>query len=102
LACTVSHAQLRQYFWDEDNRLSSVVDGGGRHTTSFIYDAAGERVVKQGRGGDSITIGQWLNLKGPIAATKRIYAGETRLASKLLPPLVLLPSGNVAAAARGG
>jgi hypothetical protein len=24
----------------------------------FLYDAAGERVVKQGRGGDSITIGQ--------------------------------------------
>jgi RHS repeat-associated protein len=84
--CTVSHNQLRQYFWDEDNRLTSVVDGGGRHTTSFLYDAAGERVVKQGRGGDSITVGQWFNAKGSIAATKHVYAGETRLASKLLPP----------------
>lgn len=84
--CSATHAQLRQYFWDEDNRVTDIVDGGGQNTTKFLYDAAGDRVVKQGGGGNSITIGQWFNLKGPIAATKHIYAGETRIAAKLLPP----------------
>ncbi|MGB8931333.1 MAG: RHS repeat-associated core domain-containing protein, partial [Anaeromyxobacteraceae bacterium] len=84
--CQVDHDHLRELSWNEENRLTSVVEGGGRHVTSFLYDAAGQRVVKQGRGGDSITIGQFFNLKGKIAATKHVFAGETRLASKLLPP----------------
>ncbi|WP_242393019.1 RHS repeat-associated core domain-containing protein [Anaeromyxobacter oryzisoli] len=84
--CTVDHDHLRELFWNEENRLTAVIEGGGRHVTSFLYDAAGERIVKQGRGGDSITIGQFFNLKGKTAATKHVFVGETRLASKLLPP----------------
>ncbi len=84
--CTVDHDHLRQLFWNEENRLTAVIEGGGRHVTRFLYDAAGERIVKQGRGGDSITIGQFFNLKGKVAATKHVFVGETRLASKLLPP----------------
>ncbi|MGB8930852.1 MAG: RHS repeat-associated core domain-containing protein, partial [Anaeromyxobacteraceae bacterium] len=84
--CQVDHDHLRELSWNEENRLTSVVEGGGRHVTSFLYNAAGQRVVKQGRGGDSITIGQFFNLKGRIAATKHVFVGETRLASKLLPP----------------
>ncbi len=84
--CTVDHDHLRELFWNEENRLTAVVEGGGRHVTRFIYDAGGDRVVKQGRGGDSITIGQFFNLKGKVAATKHVFVGETRLASKLLPP----------------
>jgi RHS repeat-associated protein len=82
----VDHDHLKELSWNEENRLTAVVEGGGRHVTSFLYDAAGQRVVKQGRGGDSITIGQFFNLKGKIAATKHVFVGETRLASKLLPP----------------
>ena len=84
--CSVDHDRLRELFWNEENRLAAVVQGGGRHVTRFLYDAAGERIVKQGRGGDSITIGQFFNLKGKVAATKHVFVGETRLASKLLPP----------------
>jgi RHS repeat-associated protein len=84
--CDVTSDHLRTYSWTEENRLDRVVDGGGRNVTRFIYDAGGDRVVKLGRGGESITIGQFWSLKGRRAATKHIFAGSTRLASKLLPP----------------
>ncbi len=84
--CSVNHDHYREYHWTEDNRLASVIDGGGKSVTRFLYDAAGERLVKYGTGGASITVGQFFNLKGRTAATKHIFAGTTRLASKLLPP----------------
>jgi len=84
--CSVNHDHYREYGWTEDNRLASVIDGGGRSVTRFLYDAAGERLVKFGSGGASITIGQFFNVKGRTAATKHVFAGTARLASKLLPP----------------
>jgi RHS repeat-associated protein len=76
----------RSYAWSAENRLDHVIDGGGRNITRFLYDAGGDRVVKLGRGGEGITIGQFWSLKGRRAATKHVFAGATRLASKLLPP----------------
>ncbi len=84
--CTQRPSHLRRFYWTEENRLDAVIDAGGRHITKFFYDAAGERIAKLGRGGESITVGQFWALKGRRAATKHIYAGTTRLASKLLPP----------------
>ncbi len=77
---------LRTYAWSAENRLDHVIDGGGGNITRFLYDAAGDRVVKLGRGGEQITVGQFWSLKGRRAATKHVFAGNTRLASKLLPP----------------
>jgi RHS repeat-associated protein len=84
--CDVSADRLRSYEWTEENRLDRVIDAGGMNVTRFIYDAGGDRVVKLGRGGESVTIGQFWSLKGRRAATKHIFAGATRLASKVLPP----------------
>lgn len=84
--CSATADHLRRFYWTDENRLDHVVDGGGRNITRFVYDAAGERVVKLGRGGESITVGQFWSLKGRRAATKHVFAGATRLASKLLPP----------------
>jgi len=84
--CDVTSDHLRTFSWTEENRLDRVVDGGGRNVTRFVYDAGGNRVVKLGRGGESVTIGQFWSLKGRRAATKHIFGGSTRLASKLLPP----------------
>jgi RHS repeat-associated protein len=84
--CKDTADHLRRFFWTEENRLDAVIDGGGQNVTSFVYDAAGERIVKLGRGGESITVGQFWALKGRRAATKHVFAGATRLASKLLPP----------------
>jgi RHS repeat-associated protein len=84
--CTTNGDHLRRYSWGEDDELLAVIDGGGWNITRFLYDANGHRVVKLGRGGESITVGQFFALKGRKAATKHVFVGETRLASKLLPP----------------
>ncbi len=85
---------LRRFYWTDENRLSAVIDGGGQNATRFIYDAAGERMVKLGRGGESITVGQFWSLKGRKAATKHVFIGATRLATKLLPPPGWQPSDS--------
>ena len=85
-ACLATGDHLRRFYWTSENRLDAVVDGGGQAMTRFVYDAAGERIAKLGRSGESITIGQFWSLKGRRAATKHIFVGATRLASKLLPP----------------
>ena len=83
--CQANSDKLRRYFWGEENELNAVIDGGGWNITRFIYDAGGQRVAKLGRGGESITVGQFFALKGRKAATKHVFIGETRVASKLLP-----------------
>jgi len=80
-----SHDHLRRYDWAEDNLLRQVVDGGGNNATRFLYDAGGQRVVKFGRGGPSLTIGQFFSVQGSHHASKHIFAGSIRLASKLIP-----------------
>jgi hypothetical protein len=74
-SCQSTSDKLWRYSWTEENRLAEAIHGGGRDITKFLYDAAGERVVKLGRGGESITIGQFWSLKGRRAATKHIFAG---------------------------
>jgi RHS repeat-associated protein len=81
-----SGAQLRRYVWTEQNWLRAVVDGGGKNETRFLYDASGQRVAKLGRSGTSLTVGQFYSTKGASIATKHIFAGETRLASKVISP----------------
>jgi RHS repeat-associated protein len=44
-----------EYFWNEDNRLMSVLDGG--LLSEYTYDAAGQRVIKSSGG----VQGTWLN-----------------------------------------
>jgi len=84
--CQSTADHLRTFGWSAENRLDQVIEGGGRNITRFLYDAGGDRVVKLGRGGEGITIGQFWSLKGRRAATKHVFAGATRLASKVLPP----------------
>ncbi|WP_242337471.1 MULTISPECIES: SpvB/TcaC N-terminal domain-containing protein [unclassified Anaeromyxobacter] len=100
-ACQANSDKLRRYFWGEENELNAVIDGGGWNITRFMYDAGGQRVVKLGRGGESITIGQFFALKGRKAATKHIFIGETRVASKLLPSPGWEPSWSEGTAVSG-
>jgi RHS repeat-associated protein len=79
-----SHDHWRRYDWTEENWLRQVTDGGG-HETRFLYDAAGQRVVKFGRGSPSVTIGQFFSVQGGHHATKHVFAGTERIASKLIP-----------------
>jgi RHS repeat-associated protein len=87
----ISHDHLRRYAWNEENWLKSVTIGGGQNVTRFLYDGRGERVVKQGHSGTTINAGQFYSLKNKVYGTKHIFAGNTRLVSKLQP---LPPSGG--------
>jgi hypothetical protein len=49
-SCGGNADHLRRFYWTEENRLAAVVDGNGASVTRFIYDAAGDRVAKLGRG----------------------------------------------------
>jgi RHS repeat-associated protein len=83
-ALPASHDHWRRYDWTEENWLRQVVDGGG-HVTRFLYDSSGDRVVKFGRGAPSLTIGQFFSVQGSHHATKHVFAGRARIASKLIP-----------------
>ena len=73
--------QNRRMVWDEDERLQSVTDNAGQPTT-FKYDGDTNRVVKKGAGGETLYINPWY-----VAAlgrnSKQIFAGTTRIATKL-------------------
>ena len=73
--------QNRRMTWDEDGRLQSVIDNAGQPTT-FKYDGDTNRVVKKNAGGETLYINPWY-----VAAlgrnSKQIFAGATRIATKL-------------------
>jgi len=96
--CGGSADGLRRFYWTDESRLAALIDGGGQNATRFIYDAGGERIVKLGRGGESLTIGQFFSLKGRKAATKHVFVGSARLASKLLPPPSWQPAATTVVA----
>ncbi|MHB1844959.1 MAG: RHS repeat-associated core domain-containing protein, partial [Deltaproteobacteria bacterium] len=81
--CQTDHDHLKAYAWDEESWLTQSVTGGGRYTR-YLYDGSGQRVVKVGDHGPEIEVGQFFTLEGKIHATKHVFAGETRLASKLI------------------
>lgn len=50
--------QQRKIMWDEENRIRSIYDNGSQH--HYIYDAAGERVLKGKSTGQRIFVnGEW-------------------------------------------
>jgi RHS repeat-associated protein len=73
--------QNRVMVWDEDDRLQSVTDNSGQPTT-FKYDDNTNRVIKKGAGGETLYVNPWY-----VAAlgrnSKQIFAGATRIVSKL-------------------
>ncbi|WP_437956878.1 SpvB/TcaC N-terminal domain-containing protein [Sorangium sp. So ce119] len=71
--------------WDEDNRLVSVRENN-QEVSRALYDGAGERRVhRHGVAGEEETayVDQHLVVRNGVVATKHIFAGETRLASKI-------------------
>ena len=72
----------RDIVWDEENRMRETRDQG--QTTSYVYDDSGQRVIKRGRQGETVYINQFYTVRNRALATKHIFAGAARLASKLL------------------
>ncbi|MBI3185121.1 MAG: hypothetical protein HYZ28_23540, partial [Myxococcales bacterium] len=90
-----SNPRVRRLGWTEENWLREVVDGG--EVTSFLYDGSGGRVVKRGKYGETTYVGQFYSVKGAAYGTKHVFAGQTRLATK-----VDFPPAQGAGASSGG
>ncbi len=71
----------RTITWNEENRVKSIADSGS--TTDFLYDDAGERAVKRGQHGESVYINRFYAVKNGDLGSKHVFAGETRIVTKL-------------------
>ncbi len=71
--------------FDEENRISFVQENG-LEQSEVLYDGAGQRAVKQANGVDQVAyFGPNLTLRDGLFSTKNIFAGSTRIASRLDP-----------------
>ena len=82
----------REIVWDEDNRIQAISDNG--HTKRYVYNDVGDRVIKRGPQGETIFVNPFFTVRNRTVATKHIYAGRSRLASKLSPGYKLEPKTN--------
>ena len=77
----VQNGTRRTITWDEENRIQAVADNG--QTQTYRYDDAGERVIKRGAQGETAYVNQFWTVRNREVVTKHIFAGGTRLVSKL-------------------
>jgi RHS repeat-associated protein len=68
--------------WDDENRIQSLFDNG--HEKTYKYDDQGERVIKRGPQGETVYVNQFFTDRPGSNGTKHVYAGKTRIASKLM------------------
>src|SRR5712691_9088385 len=72
----------RDIVWDDENRIQSVADNG--QTKTYKYDDQGQRMIKRGPQGETVYVNQFFTQRPGANGTKHVYAGTTRIASKLL------------------
>jgi RHS repeat-associated protein len=80
----------RTITWDDENRIQAVFDNG--HEKDYKYDDKGDRVIKRGPQGETVYVNQFYTQRPGATGTKHIYAGTTRIASKLVKQDT--PNGN--------
>jgi RHS repeat-associated protein len=80
----------RTIVWDEDNRIQALADQG--HVKYYKYDDQGQRIIKRGPQGETVYVNQFYTQRPGATGTKHIYAGTTRLVSKLVKQDT--PNGN--------
>src|SRR6185312_8940511 len=79
---TFGNGTSRVQVWDEEDRLRSVTDQG--HVVGqYLYNAAGVRTHSFVNGDETIYPNQYLSIKNGSFFTEHIYAGDTRIASKV-------------------
>ncbi len=71
----------RTIIWNEENRVKSIADSGS--ATEFLYDDSGERAVKGGGGNETVYLNRFYSLKNGDLGSKHIFAGETRVCTKI-------------------
>ena len=72
----------RTITWDEENRIQSIYDNGQEKT--YKYNDTGERVIKRGPQGETVYVNQYFVIRNKEIGTKHVYAGTTRVVSKLM------------------
>jgi RHS repeat-associated protein len=68
--------------WDDEYRIRSIFENGQEMT--YKYNDQGERVIKRGPQGETVYVNQYYTIRNRTVGTKHIWAGDTRLASKLV------------------
>jgi len=68
--------------WNEENRITRILDQGKE--TVFRYDDAGTRIVKSGKYGETVYVDANYSIRNGEVASKHIFAGSTRIATKLV------------------
>src|SRR5262249_7443363 len=68
--------------WGDDGHIQSISDNG--HELSYKYNDVGERVVKRGPQGQTVYVNPYFTIRNGELGTKQIFAGSTRVASKLV------------------
>ena len=79
---TVS-GQRRTIVWDDENRIQEINDPG--NTAWYAYNDQGQRKIKRGRYGETVYVNQFLTVRDGALATMHVYAGNSRVVSKLKP-----------------
>ncbi len=77
----VSPNLTRTMEWDEENRVRSLSDGGS--TSEYLYDDAGQRVLKRTSQGETVYVNQFFTVRNGTIITKHIFAGSDRIATKV-------------------
>ena len=72
----------RSIVWDEENRIQSLFDNG--HEKTYKYDDQGQRIIKRGPQGETVYVNQYFTIRNREVGTKHVYAGTSRLASKMM------------------
>ena len=73
---------VEHLIWDDDNRLVQVTGMGANQRN--VFDAAGLRVLRHGRG-DTIFSSQYFEYDNAKTGTKHVFAGSMRVAAVLAP-----------------
>lgn len=67
--------------WDEENRIQRIIDNGNEKT--YKYNDAGERVIKDSAQGETVYVNQFFVIRNGSVASKHVFAGSSRIVSKL-------------------
>jgi len=78
-----TNGKRRDLKWSAENRLQEVHKHG--NIQKYTYNADGERIKKEGNNGESIYVNQFYHVRNSLLSFKHIYAGNTRIATKVVP-----------------
>ncbi len=77
-----ANGQQQTIAWDEENRIQILSNNGME--TDYVYDDAGDRVIKRGALGETVYVNQYFTIRNGQIGTKQIIVGDTLVAEKIV------------------